>query len=321
LRTGDVGAAVADLQHRLDDVGLPCPPDTEGLFGAGTAAAVEAFQHRRGLRVDGVCGQQTWGALVEAGFRLGDRFLYLHAPMFRGDDVADLQQRLSALGFDTGRVDGIFGGLTSSALADFQRNVSLPVDGILGASTLLELKRVTPRHTEPELVSNVRDRERLRQAPRTLLGRRLAIGEEGGLDVLVTAVRRRLAATGAEVVPLLHSDGSLQAAAANAAEVEVYVGLRLDPDRTRCSASYYRGYSYESAGGRRLAELLQALAAVALDIPADGVQGMTLSVLRETRMPAVICEVGPPAVVVGRAGALAQAIVEALTIWAVTPVD
>jgi N-acetylmuramoyl-L-alanine amidase len=302
-------------------VGLPCPPDTEGLFGAGTAAAVEAFQHRRGLRVDGICGGQTWGALVEAGFRLGDRFLYLHAPMFRGDDVADLQQRLSALGFDTGRVDGIYGGLTSSALADFQRNTSLPVDGILGASTLRELKRVMPRHREPELVSSVRDRERLRNAPRTLLGRRLAIGEEGGLDVLVTAIRRHLAAAGADVVPLLHPDGSLQAAAANAAQVEAYVGLRLNPDRTRCSVSYYSGYSYESAGGRRLAELLQSLAADALGIPGDDVRGMSLPVLRETRMPAVICEVGPPAVVVARAGVLADAVVKALTIWAVTPVE
>ena len=312
---------MADLQHRLDEVGLPWLPDAEGLFGVGTAAAVEAFQHRRGLRVDGICGGQTWGALVEAGFRLGDRFLYLHAPMFRGDDVADLQQRLSALGFDTGRVDGIFGGLTSSALADFQRNVSLPVDGILGASTLRELKRVMPRHADPELVSTVRDREQLRRAPRTLLGRRLAIGEEGGLDVLVTAVRRHLTASGAEVVPLLHPDGSLQAAAANAAEVEAYVGLRLDPDRTRCSASYYAGYRYESAGGRRLAELVQALAAVALGIAPDGVQGMSLPVLRETRMPAVICELGPPAMVVAHAGELADAIVEALTLWAVTPLE
>src|ERR1019366_6001751 len=139
-------------------------------------------------------------------------------------------QRLSALGFDTGRVDGIFGGLTSSALADFQRNVSLPVDGILGASTLRELKRVMPRHPDPQLVSDIRDRERLRQAPRAVLGRRLAVGEGGGLSVLVTAVRRHLMATGAEVIPLLPPDGSLQAAAATAAGVEVYVGLRLDPD-------------------------------------------------------------------------------------------
>jgi N-acetylmuramoyl-L-alanine amidase len=302
-------------------VGLPCPPDDDGRFGSGTAAAVEAFQHQRGLRVDGVCGPQTWGALVEAGFRLGDRFLYLRTPMFRGDDVADVQRRLSALGFDTGRVDGIFGGLTSSALADFQRNVSLPVDGILGASTLLELRRVTPRHAEPELVSTVRDREQLRRAPRTLLDRRVAIGEEGGLDALVGVVRRHLAATGAHVVSLLHPDGSQQAAAANAALVEAYVGLRLHPDRNGCAVSYYAGYSYESAGGRRLAELLQASVAVALGVPGGDVHGMSLPVLRETRMPAVICEIGPPTVVVQRAGPLAEAVVEALASWAAIPVE
>jgi len=271
--------------------------------------------------VDGVCGRQTWGAVVEAGFRLGDRFLYLHAPMFRGDDVADLQQRLSAS-------VSIRGGSTASTEGSRRRRwptssamSALPVDGHSGR---LHLARAQTGHasTRRARIGEQRaDRERLRQAPRTLLGRRLAIGEEGGLDVLVTAVRRHLAATGAEVVPLVHPDGSLQAAAANAAQVEAYVGLRLDPDRTRCSASYYAGYSYESAGGRRLAELLQSLAAIALEIPADGVQGMSLPVLRETRMPAVICEVGPPATVVKRAGALAHAIVEALTIWAVTPVD
>ena len=74
----------------------------KGTFREGTRAAVEAFQYRRGLRVDGVCGRQTWSALVEAGRRLGDRFLYRRSPMLRGDDVAELQQRLSALGFDTG---------------------------------------------------------------------------------------------------------------------------------------------------------------------------------------------------------------------------
>jgi len=271
--------------------------------------------------VDGICGPQSWGAIVEAGYRIGDRFLYLRRPMLRGDDVADVQRRLSALGFDTGRVDGIFGPLTSQALADFQRNLALPVDGILGATTLVELLRVTPRHDHPELVSSVRDRERLRRGPRTLLGRRIAIGEEGGLDVLLSAIRRYLAATGAQVVPLLHPDGSVQAAAANAAEADVYLGLRLDPDHAQCLTAYYAGYNYESAGGRRLAELVQAQAVAALDVPAGGVQGMTLTVLRETRMPAVVCEMGPPAVVVRRAGQLAAALVEALVSWATTPVE
>ena len=35
-------------------------------------------------------------------------------------------------GFDTGRVDGIFGDATARALGEFQRNAGLPVDGIVG---------------------------------------------------------------------------------------------------------------------------------------------------------------------------------------------
>ncbi|HZU78461.1 MAG TPA: peptidoglycan-binding protein [Acidimicrobiales bacterium] len=312
---------MADLQSRLRRLELPFAPDPEGVFGPGTRAAVEAFQHRRGLRVDGECGPHTWAALVEAGYSLGDRFLYLRRPMLRGDDVADLQRRLSALGFDSGRVDGIFGPLTSQALAEFQRNVGLPVDAILGAATLRELRRVTPRYSQPELVSTVRDRERLRRAPRTLLGRRIAIGEEGGLDPLVAALRRRLTKEGAMVVPVLHRDGSVQAEQANTAAVEVYLGLRLDPERSRCSAAYYSGFQYESPGGRRLAELVAALSAAALAVPAEGARGMTLDVLRETQMPAVVCEIGPPSVVVQRSAELADALVEALRAWTVTPPD
>ncbi|HLX89587.1 MAG TPA: peptidoglycan-binding protein [Acidimicrobiales bacterium] len=318
---GDDGGPVADLQRRLLQLELPSAPDHEGVFGPGTRAAVEAFQHRRGLRVDGRCGPQTWSALVEAGWRLGERFLYHRSPMLRGDDVADLQRRLSALGFDTGRVDGIFGHQTAAALAEFQRNTGLPVDAILGASTYRELRRVMPRHGVAELVSAVRDRERMRHAPRTLLGRRIAIGEEGGLDPLVAALRRRLTGEGAQVVPVLHREGSVQAELANTAAVEVYLGLRLDPEGSRCRSAYYSGFQYESPGGRRLAELVQALAASALGLAPEGAQGMALAVLRETRMPAVVFEVGPPALVVQRSAALADALVQALAAWVVTPVD
>jgi N-acetylmuramoyl-L-alanine amidase len=321
LVEGAKSQAVADLQRRLERLGLPTGPDPEGVFGTGTHAAVEAFQHRRGLRVDGVCGPQTWGALVEAGFRLGDRFLYHRRPMLRGDDVAELQRRLSALGFDTGRVDGIYGERTSSALADFQRNLGLPVDAVLGGSTLTELRRVTPRHAQPELVSTVRDRERIRHAPRTLLGRHVAVGEEGGLDALVTAVRKRLVAEGAVVVPVLHPEGSVQAEQANTAQVEVFLGLRLDPEMARCTAAYYSGFQYESTGGKRLAELVQALGAAALGVTPGGAHGMSLAVLRETQMPAVVCEVGPASQVVRHSEALAAALTEALSAWAQSPVD
>jgi N-acetylmuramoyl-L-alanine amidase len=321
LSVGDEGPAVTDVQHRLEQLGFSTSVDPDGSFGHGTRAAVEAFQYRRGLRVDGACGTQTWSALVEAGRRLGDRFLYRRTPMLRGDDVADLQQRLSALGFDTGRVDGIFGDLTSAALGEFQSNVGLPVDGIAGASTVSELLRFGTRHDDTELVTSVRDRERLRQARRTLAGLRVAIGEEGGLDATVASMRRMLVHHGAAVTTHHHPDGSIQASEANAGRAEAYIGLRLHPSGPHCSTAFYAGYSYSSAGGRRLAELIQSALTASLFLPDDGSRGMSLPVLRETRMPAVICEIGPATVVVEQSVTIARAMVDALTEWVDTAWD
>ena len=321
LQMGDEGQAVVDVQRRLADLGSSVGVDPPGAFREGTRAAVEAFQYRRGLRVDGVCGAQTWSALVEAGRRLGDRFLYRRSPMLRGDDVAELQQRMSALGFDTGRVDGIFGDLTSAALGEFQRNVGLPVDGIAGASTVSELLRFGSLHDDSELVASVRARERLRQAPRTLAGRRVSLGEEGGLGSTVGAIRRLLVSQGALVTTHHHPDGSIQASEANAAGAEVYIGLRLAAGEPGCSTSYYAGYRYSSPGGRRLAELLQGQLASSLGLPDGGSRGMSLPLLRETRMPAVICEISPATVVVEQAAAIARAVVDSLAEWAGTVWD
>ena len=259
--------------------------------------------------------------MVEAGYRLGDRPLYRRTPMLRGDDVADLQQRLGALGFDAGRVDGIFGDDTAGALGEFQRNAGLTVDHVLGATTQAELLRVQSRNPDHQVVSAVRDRERLRQAPPTLAGRHVAVGETGGLAAAAGALRRRLLATGARVTPLHHPDGSTQAHSANAAGVDVYLALRLDPTTAGCATGYYSGYRYESPGGRRLAELVQQRAPEALGVGDLGVRGMSIPVLRETKMPAVIVEVGPAQAVVEKGPALADALADALVAWAGTAWD
>jgi N-acetylmuramoyl-L-alanine amidase len=321
MKQGDEGDAVVDLRHRLESLGVESLPDEAGLFGSGTRSAVEAFQRTRGLRVDGICGPHTWVRLVEAGSRLGDRLLYLRRPMLRGDDVAELQRMLSALGFDTGHVDGIFGDLTGRALADFQRNAGIPPDGICGSRTLRELRRVMPRGGVPELVTAVRARERLRSSPPTLLGRTVAIGEEGGLSALVSSIARRLASAGARAIPLLHPDPSSQASAANASGAEVYLGLRLLPHEYGCQTAYYSGYNYESPGGRHLAELVLAAVTAALSLPGLGQRGMSVPILRETRMPAVLCEFGPAAVAVERSSDLARSIVDAFSGWVVKPLD
>jgi N-acetylmuramoyl-L-alanine amidase len=320
LREGDSGQVVADVQDRLLALGFGPMGDPPGEFGLATRAALEAFQRRRGLRVDGVCGTQTWQTLVEAGYRLGDRFLYRRTPMLRGDDVAEVQQRLCALGFDTGRVDGIFGDATAKALREFQENSALPVDGILGGETLRELRRVAARGVAPlHLVSTVRARELLRQAPPTLSGRHVAIGEPGGLAAPVAALRRRLVAHGASVTTLHHPDGSAQAQQANGAGADVYLALRLEPVRPGSLAAYYSNYRDESIGGRLLAEAIQRAIPAALGLPDLGAHGMSLAVLRETRMPAVILEVGPATVVVEHGPALAETLAAALIGWVSGP--
>jgi len=118
-----------------------------------------------------------------------------------------------------------------------------------------------------------------------------------------------------------HPDGSIQASEANASRAEVYVGLRLDVSKRHCSTAYYTGYRYSSPGGRRLAELFQGTLPAKLGVTDAGSHGMSLPVLRETRMPAVICEVGPASLVVEHTPTLARAIVDALTDWVDTPWD
>lgn len=312
-----------DLQERLNVLGFTFGGDDVGVFGGGTSEAVRAFQTDRGLRCDGICGQQTWSALVEAGFVLGNRLLYYKRPMLRGDDVAALQRQLGALGFDAGRVDGIFGPETNDALSDFQRNVGLTVDdGILGPETLRILLRVSGRAGGRNVVAEVRERLRLREAPRTLNGRRVVVGETGGLAALADSVRRVLLRAGSTVYTVHDPDESTQARQANRLNGDVYVGVRLDPEAEGCTTAYFAGYNgVGSEGGRRLAETVQATVPQALGIADLGVRGMRLDVLRETRMPAVLVELGPPAVVVEHGPAVAAALVLALGMWATSPCD
>ncbi|MEH1925488.1 peptidoglycan-binding domain-containing protein [Nostoc sp.] len=62
LYFGSSGVAVRALQQLLVSNGYAVRVD--GIFGALTETAVKAFQNQRNLGVDGVVGQQTWGALT-----------------------------------------------------------------------------------------------------------------------------------------------------------------------------------------------------------------------------------------------------------------
>lgn len=314
LRVGAHGPAVADLQRRLQRLGFD--PGDDGCYDERTLEAVRQFQQNRRLRADGICGPETWSALVEAGYRLGDRALSRQTPLVRGDDVAELQERLGALGFDAGRVDGIFGDDTSRALVEFQRNAGLPANGICGPQAVAELRRLERQGGRGHLVAEIKERETLRQTPSTLRGYRVAVGHAGHLEATAEAVRQALDAAGASTVVVCHPDASHRADRANALRSQVYLELQVSSPASPAMIAYYAGYRYRSAGGQRLAELLERHLRSSPVLHRSGqVVGMSLPVLRETKMPAVVSDVGPVPPCLEEAARFAKPVVDALDAW------
>jgi hypothetical protein len=77
------------------------------------------------------------------------RDLYVTSPMMTGQDVRELQTRLTSLGYSPGDLDGEYGPLTAEAVRAFQRDHQLEVDGIAGPITLGALAAVGSKGSPP----------------------------------------------------------------------------------------------------------------------------------------------------------------------------
>lgn len=61
---GSKGSDVTELQKLLNQNGYTL--DTDGIYGSKTQAAVKDYQKKNNLAVDGIVGNNTWGALTKA---------------------------------------------------------------------------------------------------------------------------------------------------------------------------------------------------------------------------------------------------------------
>ncbi len=146
LTQGQRGDQVKALQQRLIDLGVAVRGGADGVFGAGTAAALSTFQTSKGLAASGRVDEQTAAALG------GVSASPVSAPQpqppaptapaavvavgARGDAVKTVQSQLAAAGFaGVGKIDGIFGARTSAAVVAFQQSVGLPATGSVDAAT------------------------------------------------------------------------------------------------------------------------------------------------------------------------------------------
>lgn len=317
LELSSEGPVVHDLRCRLGNAGFFTTVDPPATFGPETQAAVAAFQRSRGLDDDGSCGAQTWRALVEADHHFGDRSLYFRKPMLRGDDVFELQRRLGSLGFDCGRVDGIFGHNTQSSIEEFQRNVALTADGVCGRDTFSALGRIAHRTTQ-DSVGNVRERERLRSAAGAAdTPGKIMVGDFGGSSELADSLADALRTHGIDVKIVTDDDGSAHAQAANSYEATGYIGLHTDKTQ-RMVLSYFRTEGFQSVGGHHLAKVISLQVPDVWHEVVHSPVGMRTPALRETRMPAVVCRFGPSAT---SNHDLATSLATAITAWITNPVE
>ena len=233
--------------------------------------------------------------------------------MLRGDDVADLQTRLGDLGFFADRVDGILGPQTAAAIttssatrADRRRHLRsrhrrrpapgppahLAVGQGRGGRTRAAAQRVPPARRPHPGRSSSSGPPTLRWPPRS----------------------RALQDQGAVVAAWTHPDPSAQAAEANGFQADVYLGV--DPSTSRAAAARTTAAPTtsrpEGAGWPNDWPRCSPMPSTA---PPGTTHPMQLPVLRETRMVAVWCEIGPPARWSGRRRPSLEAVVQCLVDW------
>lgn len=321
---GDTGPAVNELRSKFAQLGLLRANDgvefSDAPFDAPLDRAVRQFQLERGVTADGVVGPLTYRLLEEARWRLGDRLLsYSGSNPLVGDDVMTLQSRLAELGFDVGRIDGVFGPVAEHALRDFQRNVGLPPDGTCGPATFKALARLAPIVTggRPHWL---REGEALRRLGPRLSGKVVVIDPgHGGSDRgatghgleeatvaadLAARIEGRLAATGVHAFLTRgratpeELDEASRARFANDAGANLVISVHVDATRgTQASgvATYYYGndrHGAFSAVGEQFAGLIQREIVARTDLRDCHTHPKTWDLLRYTRMPAVRVELG-----------------------------
>ncbi len=148
LYPGLTSSEVTALQNILIKDGYLSAAAT-GYYGSLTEAAVVAFQAAHGIQQLGVVGPATRAALNSAqssstttttaddGF-VFNNFLSVGST---GNDVTELQKRLTTLGVYSGPITGYFGSLTQAAVDQFQGAHGISRVGYVGPTTRAALNQ------------------------------------------------------------------------------------------------------------------------------------------------------------------------------------
>lgn len=280
--------------------------------------AVREFQQSRGLTVSGVINSTTLNSLEEARWKLGERSLiYVPSIQMRGDDVAILQTRLTEMGFNCGRVDGVFGLRTEQAVQEFQKSVGVKVDGKCGPATITSLMRLT-RTVSGGVPSLLRESAVRRNSGPSLANKIIVLdpscgGEFRGIcangveesEIVFDVAQRlegRLLALGVSVFLTRGASSSPseveRIAFANENDADLIVSFHVDEypnDLAHGVSTYYYGsqaHGIHSVVGERFASLVQREICARTDLLNCRTHPKTWDLLRLTKSPTVRINLG-----------------------------
>ena len=136
----EYNAKVAEVQRLLKLYGYKIGR-ADGILGANTREAIEAFQTDNQLKVSRFVDKATWQRL-----NLFSRYgLVVNGEL----DIMTVQRALLAAGLDPGKPDGKRGAKTDRAITAFQKAEGLTVDGKIGLRTLDRLADYLPDPAVP----------------------------------------------------------------------------------------------------------------------------------------------------------------------------
>jgi len=270
-----------------------------------TESEIRSFQQARGLDVTGFVDAVTARALEEARWKLGDRSLYLqNSPLMRGDDVAALQSRLTEMGFDCGRVDGIYGPRTEDAVKEFQKSVGITVDGKCGPATIISLIRLT-KIVSGGAPSALRQNATQQSRGPALANKVIVLNPDGDNELVYDIALRtegRLLALGASVFLTrgAHNNPSEhdRIEFSNKSNADLMISLNVDSyknEKAHGAATYFYGsdaHGVHSIVGERFASLVQREICARTDFLNCRTHAKTWDSLRLTKAPAVRVDLG-----------------------------
>ena len=268
-------------------------------------AQIRSFQQSRGLNVTGVVDAVTERALEEARWKLGDRSLNLQAtPLMRGDDVAALQSRLTEMGFDCGRVDGIYGLRTETAVKEFQQSVGIVGDGKCGPGTIIALLRLT-RIVSGGAPTAMRESATQRNRGPALANKVIVLNPAEDDSLIYDVALRtegRLLALGASVFLTRgisnNPTETERIAFTNQSNADLMISLSRDSYVNEVAhgvATYFYGsdaHGIHSIVGERFASLVQREICARTDLVNCRTHAMAWDLLRLTRAPSVQIDLG-----------------------------